>query len=267
MLWRFQPQYEWHFAKGVVSDPRYQALLDELGIGQRWKTHLWERARELTAVTGIPVTSPRPVRPTPSGAARPAASALDFLPYAVILLNERRQIDSTNLAADELLARRSGLKTIGASLSAEDPSAAAQLRSAIDAACSGARSEGLLVRCPRRLPRRALQAFVAPVAAVPTLRGEANVVAVVLVSDPDAVPLPAATTLQSLFDLTPTLARLAAAIVAGKTVKEFAEEHGVTEGTARGYLKDLLARVGVRRQAELVRVLLSGVAQLPIPAP
>ena len=83
-----------------------------------------------------------------------------------------------------------------------------------------------------------------------------------IVSDPSAPPAPAAHALQRLFDHTPTLARLAAAIALGKTVIEYAADHEVRESTARQQLKELMAHVGVHRQAELVRVLLSGVAQL-----
>ena len=43
-------------------------------------------------------------------------------------------------------------------------------------------------------------------------------------------------------------------------VAEFAGENQITEGTARQQLKELMARTDTRRQADLVRVLLSGVA-------
>jgi len=62
-LWRFQSQKERFYARGVVEDPRYQDLLDYLGIGHRWKSYLWECTQELAPITGIPVTTPRPIRP------------------------------------------------------------------------------------------------------------------------------------------------------------------------------------------------------------
>lgn len=76
--------------------------------------------------------------------------------------------------------------------------------------------------------------------------------------------MPAARALRQLLGLTPALARLAAALAAGETVAEQAEKAGVTQGTARNQLKELFARTGTQRQAELVRVLLSGVAQLRV---
>jgi DNA-binding CsgD family transcriptional regulator len=89
-------------------------------------------------------------------------------------------------------------------------------------------------------------------------------VAVVLADPSDDTPL-SAETLRSLLQLPPSLARLASAISAGKTIVDYADDAGLTEGTARQQLKDLLTRAGVRRQADLVRVLLSSVAALIVP--
>jgi hypothetical protein len=44
--------------------------------------------------------------------------------------------------------------------------------------------------------------------------------------------------------LTPALSRLAAAIGVGMTVKAYADEAAITEGTARQQLKELFARTG-----------------------
>lgn len=63
-LWRFMPVIEVYFANGVVADARYQALLDELGVGRKWREHMREAAAKLTPVTGIEVTTPPPPEDT-----------------------------------------------------------------------------------------------------------------------------------------------------------------------------------------------------------
>jgi DNA-binding CsgD family transcriptional regulator/PAS domain-containing protein len=69
--------------------------------------------------------------------------------------------------------------------------------------------------------------------------------------------------LATLFGLTPTEAQLAAALVAGHTVKQYASQRRVSEGTARCQLKLVQAKTGAKRQADLVRlVLCSAAAQL-----
>jgi len=65
MMWRFIGQEETYFASGVVGDPRYQGLLDELSIGRKWRAYMREQAARLAAVTGIPVTSDLPAEDRP----------------------------------------------------------------------------------------------------------------------------------------------------------------------------------------------------------
>ena len=84
----------------------------------------------------------------------------------------------------------------------------------------------------------------------------------IAVTDPSAPPPLAEEALRRLFGLTPALARLAVAITNGNTVSEYATEAGVATGTVRQQMKELLARTGARRQADLVRMILTSVAQL-----
>jgi DNA-binding CsgD family transcriptional regulator len=66
---------------------------------------------------------------------------------------------------------------------------------------------------------------------------------------------PGAEVLQGLFDLTPAEARVARLIGNGETLAEIAAAGGRSEQTVRGQLKAILAKTGVRRQAELVGLL------------
>lgn len=134
-----------------------------------------------------------------------------------------------------------------------------------DATRRGTGDGGALFVVPREGFVRPYHVLLAPVPARPREQvfGFArHVTAVMVISDPDQAPEPAAATLARLFGLTPALGRLAAALAAGRTLAEYAEEAAITEGTARWHLKELFARTGTSRQAELVRMLLSGVAQL-----
>jgi len=59
--------------------------------------------------------------------------------------------------------------------------------------------------------------------------------------------------LGELLGLTPTEVRLALAVAAGKTVKNFAAAEGCSWHTARTHLRNLLAKSGCHRQVELVQ--------------
>ena len=55
-------------------------------------------------------------------------------------------------------------------------------------------------------------------------------------------------------------AALVATLVAGGTLEQHAQCRGISPGTARGQLKQVLSKTGTHRQAELVRLALSSAA-------
>jgi DNA-binding CsgD family transcriptional regulator len=68
--------------------------------------------------------------------------------------------------------------------------------------------------------------------------------------------------------LTGAEARLAASLAQGFGVVEAARRLGITPNTARTQLKTVFAKLGVDRQAGLVRLLMAGVTGLrPAPRP
>lgn len=67
--------------------------------------------------------------------------------------------------------------------------------------------------------------------------------------------VPTADVVQGLFDLTPAEAKLAALIAAGHRPREAAAALGVMEETARTTLKQVMAKTGLHRQADLVGLL------------
>jgi DNA-binding CsgD family transcriptional regulator len=70
-----------------------------------------------------------------------------------------------------------------------------------------------------------------------------------------------------LYELTPAESRLAWLLVGDFSLAEAAAQLGITQSTARTVLKRVLAKTGTRRQASLVRLLLSGPAQLRSDSP
>jgi DNA-binding CsgD family transcriptional regulator len=68
--------------------------------------------------------------------------------------------------------------------------------------------------------------------------------------------------LAELFQLTNREAALASLLARGRTMSEIADQLNITEKTARTYLKRIFTKTGVRRQADLVRRILTGVACL-----
>ena len=76
----------------------------------------------------------------------------------------------------------------------------------------------------------------------------------ILVADPDA-RTPSERDLAQFFGLSPAESRLTGALLAEKTIREAAMDFGVRITTLRTQLSSILRKVGVSRQAELIRVL------------
>lgn len=85
------------------------------------------------------------------------------------------------------------------------------------------------------------------------LNGRAAVM--VLVREPDRRPRPPAARLRDCYGLSPREAQLAVEIAGGQSIEQAAERMGISTAHARTRLKGVFAKLGVRRQSELVLML------------
>jgi DNA-binding NarL/FixJ family response regulator len=67
--------------------------------------------------------------------------------------------------------------------------------------------------------------------------------------------------------LTPSEQMLALALADGLSVKEYAATHRRSENTVRSQLKSAMSKLGVRRQVELVRLVIAARARLRVSLP
>ncbi|AMY09572.1 hypothetical protein LuPra_02791 [Luteitalea pratensis] len=108
---------------------------------------------------------------------------------------------------------------------------------------------------PRRAPRRALTARVAPVGRGTERLAAAAATVIVIVTDAEQPVGLDDGALSQLFGLTPAESRLARLLAEGRDVTEAATMLGLTIGTVRTRLKTVLHKTGTRRQSALVQVL------------
>lgn len=66
---------------------------------------------------------------------------------------------------------------------------------------------------------------------------------------------PQASVLQALFDLTPSEARIASALVDGRSIDAIGKDFGIARETVRTHLRSIFAKSGVSKQSSLVRLL------------
>jgi DNA-binding CsgD family transcriptional regulator len=91
--------------------------------------------------------------------------------------------------------------------------------------------------------------------------------AAVLVLTPVTLPqAPPVELVQSLFDLTPTEARVARGLASGKTVQDIATDGGLSLNTIRTHVRGVLEKTGCNRQVDIV-ALLTAISPMRLPNP
>jgi DNA-binding CsgD family transcriptional regulator len=98
-----------------------------------------------------------------------------------------------------------------------------------------------------------LSLLVSPYPAAPGNPGHAWGAALILFADPDAQTDVPEHALAQMFGLSPAQTRLVSALVAGETMADYADAVGITMNTAKTQMRQIFLKVGVNRQADLIR--------------
>lgn len=180
--------------------------------------------------------------------------AFDALGHAAILIDRAGGVVRANARAEALFGPVFRLD--GGAIRAADRAQDAALR-ALLASLTG---PVLPAAAPGPLALRRAGARPVVLHGMPLPRSDWEVMAsaraILLVIDPDAGRLPGEAALRAAFGLTPTEARVAQALAAGRDAAAIAADGGWTEGTVRFRIKSILGKTGTRRQGELVALLL-----------
>jgi len=190
--------------------------------------------------------------------------ALERLDAAVFFLGENGRLLLHNQRGRRHLDAGDGLKlTRDGRLSATTERDAARLRRAVGEAGRTGTGRGHDAGDTFSLARAAGGPYGVVVSPLrrPSVPGVSGVPAVVVVvTDADA-DVDVATVFARLYGLTAAEACLAGLLASGRSVQEAADELGITCNTVRWTLKRVFAKTGTTRQAELVRLLLTGPAR------
>jgi DNA-binding CsgD family transcriptional regulator len=206
--------------------------------------------------------------------AKGAYEVIARMDFGVILLDARMRPIFVNPCAESLAVAGDGLLLNQNEVSATLPTDARKLHDAIavairmntagrDASEAAMRRQAPM-RCylSRRPPRRPLVVHVLPVDATDLLDGISTATRVILlVQELDRPARIDPMVLVATFDLTRREAALAILLARGMDLDEAATQLGIGIGTARGYLKQILAKTDTHRQAELVSLLLRSCLQ------
>ena len=194
-----------------------------------------------------------------------AMAALDLVPMGIVLLMKSGLLLHANRRAHELVATTAALRFESAgTLQAASPASSSALqrliREAVGTATGKGLSHGGALRLRGRDGRR-LHLIVTPLPLEPSPFGE-GAAAALFCSDPDSLAAAVARQLEGMFGMTPAEARLTEALVHGQSLQQYADERCLSMSTVRTQLKAATAKTGTRRQADLVRIVLTGPAIL-----
>ena len=195
-----------------------------------------------------------------------ALDGLDALQIGALLVAADGTVIYANSAANGILGRRDGLFMERSRLATGIVATTQALHALIADCARTTTGNGLAAGEPILLSRvggRPLQGLVAPVRRAEAMGVRASrVAAIIFVSDPDATSVPSAGILQAFYGFTPTESKVASLLAAGCSPAEIADEYGYTKETVHWYSKQIVAKVGSRSRAAMVRELSVTLASL-----
>ncbi len=200
--------------------------------------------------------------------ARAATTALEATPFGVVVVDTGSTILHANgqaksMAAQSRLLRMPPGGVLRATRQAEDAQVQNLVRGALRSAAGGtghAFADGGSLRLGMAGGPQ-LHALVAPLPAVAAHHAGGGAAAVFL-SDPMARIGSLALILRKVYGMTPAEALLTEALVNGDTPAEYARARQLSMSTIRTQVRTAAAKAGASRQADLIRIVLTGPAVL-----
>ncbi len=186
---------------------------------------------------------------------------VDQLNFGVIFFDEHATIIQANQFAQTLMREADGLSIKNRNLVTSHTAEGKKLSGIIQSALNLHRGQSEPAPCtinidrPSGKPPFYVTAIPLPQQSDPFSPSPAAFIVFICDSELDSV-IPTRY-LQRRYGLTPSEAKLAQRLSHGDSLREVAEQIGLTYETARWYLKIIFQKTGVRRQAELLRLLLS----------
>jgi len=183
-----------------------------------------------------------------------ATALLDTRRIGMLLLDRHGRVVEANDRARAVLARSEGLSVRQGRLVGVPPADADGVAALLDAACRKRRSGSMPVI---RRTHGPLVLYATPTAAAEVPPPLDRAVARILLAEPFATPPVDPERLAAALGLTPAQARVVAALAAGGSVASIAAATHRTQAAVRWHIREALTRLGLSRQVDLVRVVLT----------
>ena len=190
-------------------------------------------------------------------------SALDRFMTGLIIVGPDHAVNYCNPVAKALLSHHQALATDGQGrVRAHYPEENRRLNRLINELSDADRqnikthNQAIGLHHPDR--EHALNVMLAPLDSNSVYDAQPTGSIALYLNDPDSPFNLPAEALRSLYDMTPAEAGVATALVNGQSPNQISEHHGVSIETVRSQLKSIYQKMGVKKQQDVIRVLLSG---------
>lgn len=184
---------------------------------------------------------------------------LDQFASGVILIDRQARIVYVNAAAQSHASEDGALVLRGQGVTTRSPEHARRLEALIRAALQG--TPASMMSAPRRSDGRQVVMLASSVRGKDVGRfsdlGMADAAALLFIVDPADRAATSSAWLMEAYGLTPAEARVALAVAEGSAIAETADRLGLSANTIKTHLRGVFAKTGVRRQAELTRLVTS----------
>lgn len=176
---------------------------------------------------------------------------------AAVIVEPDLSVLMANPAAEDLLSTSGGLAIRGGRLEAISGKARADLQRAVSRAAAGKLSDDAAsVAAPANPAAMPIVVTASPLPEKHQLFGPSRRLVLLLFFDPRARRSAPGTLLKRSLGLTTAEADVASGLAAGETLAEIAERRRAGVATVRHQLKAAMQKLGVRRQVDLVRLVL-----------
>ena len=199
------------------------------------------------------------------------SQAISRLSVATIVLDQNGTVLRLNSVASDLLKQADGLKLVGGRLEATYPTDNRELQRLVrnafarDANSEQVSTEAEAMSVSRPSGQINLGVVVEAIPTQDWAEGKSKPVVVVYIRDAVGRSMASETVAKQLFNLTRAETALAMELANGLSLEEAAEVLNVRRNTARAHLRSIFSKTGVRRQTELVRIILNSVVALGKP--
>lgn len=198
-----------------------------------------------------------------------AFEALDAMPNGIVIVDRNGNIVHANRFAHAVIAGGEGIVISEGGVTLERPGHRIRLRDLIAHVEGGRGTSSLVEPITYSLPRYRQQRPLTCLLVCSGLRGERQLpaegaAAILFIGDPERPVAFDATRISRLYGLSRAEARVAALLARGFRLEEAADSLGIAYETVRKHLKQIFIKTSVSRQAELIRMLVTGPAGLAL---